>query len=334
MAIQPPTFVAAYGPGAYSSATTLTTSVTADSGDVLVLVATSGDANRTISTPTGGSGVNWTPREQVGPIEHYGRAVVWTSSVPSSHTFTVSMTAAGGNPGDNNVSFKVLRFRNSDGIGASAKANDMWLPTLGVPTTQENSALVVATTDWNALPGSSRAWNTAAGPVTEVYYYSGASQTDYFGVYPNVGALGTKTTGLVAPTGQQWSMVAVEVLGTTAPSVALSGSGSLALSSALPHVNTTIPVGAAGSLALLGSPATSGSVSLSGSGPLDIAHVSSGYFGSPNPLTFSGVGALTLDDPNAKPVYMWNGETWRSPDVWVWNGRAWLPIRANDIHIY
>jgi hypothetical protein len=112
----------------------------------------------------------------------------------------------------------VVAYRDSAGVGASAKVNATGAPTLSLTTTQADSAVVVANVDWNAVDGTSRTWRSVNGSAaTElVYGRSAAHYTAYAGRHANVGAAGIKALGLSAPSGQKYATVAVEVKGSTA----------------------------------------------------------------------------------------------------------------------
>ena len=87
--------------------------------------------------------------------------------------------------------------------------------------------------DYGAEDGTSRAWRTVNGsaPVETAYFLNALNYTVYVAYYANVGTAGAKTVGLSTPTGQQYTIAAIEVLATssnnftgTAP---FTGSGTL-----------------------------------------------------------------------------------------------------------
>jgi hypothetical protein len=206
-----PTPVAVYKT-TFGSGTPRTVSVTTAVGDVLVAVGTTEDGtNCTLSTPTGGTGLTWTLQQSYAAASNAGM-YVWTATATTAEmfTFSVASSAAG-----RFFVVDVLRFSDSDGVGASAKAQGAGAPSVSVTTTQANSALVVVNGDWNAANGSSRVWRTTAGSFTEDdYQFNSSRMTHYAGRHADVGATGSKTVGLSAPTGQQFSVGVVEVKGT------------------------------------------------------------------------------------------------------------------------
>lgn len=207
-----PTFVAEYE-SLWSGANpaTQTISVTVAVSDVLVVVALTQDNPITVSTPTGGTGIVWELKQSI-VIVNYCSAYLWTTVIETAQTFTLSLSKVGTAGGDD-WGFNCLRFSSTDGVGASAKANAAAAaPSLALTTIQANSAIVVVNGDWNAS-NAARTWRTGAGALTEKsYVYAGVNiYTIYVGYHADVGAVGAKTVGLSAPTGQQYSLIAVEV---------------------------------------------------------------------------------------------------------------------------
>lgn len=197
-----------------SNSSPRTVSTTVGAGDVLVVVGASEDGSTTLGTPSGGSLTYSLAQSNV--ISSYSTTYAWTSTAASSSTFDVSITASGGGQ----FGFNTLRFSGSDGIGASAKTNvASGAPSLDITTTQANSAIVVIVTDWNAGSGA-RTWRTvnsitpSSGNGLEVSYAATGNYTIYAAYYSDAGSAGVKTVGLSAPTGQKYTIIAVEVLGT------------------------------------------------------------------------------------------------------------------------
>jgi hypothetical protein len=204
-----PSFVSENEVSSWSTTTAskATSSFSVQSGDVLVAYGMTEDSPNGLSI-SGGS-LTWTQQQLVN-ASSYGRAYVWTATASSTTSITVTFTRSGSGQygGD------VLVFRGSGGIGASAKTNTTGAPSLSLTTTLANSAIVVASVDWNAVGGGSRTWRTGAGTLTETTYATDpAHGTFYGGYHANAGTVGAKTLGLSAPSGQQYSIVAVEVKG-------------------------------------------------------------------------------------------------------------------------
>ncbi len=208
-----PTFVAEYeSTGFPTGVTPQTVSVTAAVDDFLVCYGLTQDVGRTLGTPTGGAGLVWTLATSLAGITNFGNAYIWTATAVTAETFTFSL--AGTDGGGQNYCFDVLRFSGSGGKGAVAATHaTATAPSLNITTITTNSAVVVANVDWQALDGTSRTWRTGAGALTETTYARDATSFAVYGGYhANSGTAGVKTVGLSAPSGQDYSIVAVEVL--------------------------------------------------------------------------------------------------------------------------
>lgn len=194
-------------------------------GDILCPVAVAeasgnfGGADMTFAA-TGGS-LTYNSQQSVR-ISDYTGIEAWIAEATGDASFAGTITRTNGSFLFFGGNFPV--FRDSDGVGASAKTNVLsGAPSLDITTTQDNSAIVVVVGDWNAADGASRTWRTVNGTAPsaangfELTYFRDSSRyTLYVAYYPDAGAAGAKTVGLSAPTGQKYSIIAVEVKGTAA----------------------------------------------------------------------------------------------------------------------
>lgn len=191
------------------SANTGSFSVTA--GDLLVILGSTEDSQRTMGTPTGG-GLTYTLAQSI-VVTNNCTAYAWTAVCTATTSITVTITVAGGS-GAKLWGFNVLRFRGA-AVGTSAKTNSTGAPTLNITATRENSAIAVINSDWAAVDGASRTWRTNAGAFTEQHYFrDSSSYTTYGGYHANAGTISTDAVGLSAPGGQTYAIIAVEVKGT------------------------------------------------------------------------------------------------------------------------
>lgn len=253
-----PTFVAEYET-AWNNNTNpkVTDAFNAQAGDLLVCIGMSEDQAYPLATPTNTQGaLTWTLRQSV-VVAAYSTVYVWTATVDANKT---GMTVSVGRTGGGWHGINVVHWRGSSGIGASAKANASGAPSVSLTTTQADSAVVVANADWNAL-ATARTWRTVGVAATEVSYSATGNYTVYAAYHSNAGPAGAKTAGLSAPTGQKYSIVAVEVLGTA--STVPSGSAALTATTALDTAGSTTRTGTAAFNAAAGVAAT-GSVDRSG----------------------------------------------------------------------
>lgn len=205
-----PTFVAQYAT-AFNSSTTPKTAMNAvaiSSGDVLVAVVAS-ESTAVLSATENGAAAATLQRSST--VADYSAVSAWTYVAPGNETITFSFSAdVVGRFGGN-----VIRFSGSSGVGASNVATGAsGSPSVSLTTTQANSAIVVIASDWNAVAGT-QTFTTAAGTPTALTGYPGDGA--HYGVaiayYADVGAIGAKTVGMSAPTGQKWSIIAIEVKG-------------------------------------------------------------------------------------------------------------------------
>lgn len=88
-------------------------------------------------------------------------------------------------------------------------------PSVSLTTTQANSAIVVIVSDWNAGSGTQTFTNNFSGTPTALTDYpgDGARYGVAIAYFPDAGAVGSKTVGMSAPTGQKWTIIAIEVKG-------------------------------------------------------------------------------------------------------------------------
>lgn len=215
----PPTFVGEHEGTAWNTGGGTAKSVTwtPTSGNILVAIAMSEDAGTTLAIS---GGPTWTLAQSHTTASNC-TVYVWTATAASG-SITPTITPGGAN-GNQVFGMNVLEFSGSDGVGASNKAQTTGAPSLGLTTLQDNSAIVVANADYLATDGTSRTWRTVnsvtptSGNGLEVTYFRNTTNyAVYAAYYSDAGAAGAKTVGLSAPTGQQYSIVAVEVKGAAA----------------------------------------------------------------------------------------------------------------------
>jgi hypothetical protein len=244
-----PTFVAEYESAWNNTSTPKTISVTVAVGDTLVIGAMSENSNAW-NTPTGG-GLTYTLKQNVNLASNCGMAV-WTATSASAQTFTLSVDSTG----TQNWGFNCLKYSGVSSVGATAKTSSTGAPSLALTTTGANSTIVTFSADWAAVDGtSSRVWRTINSAVAteKTFSFVSGNYTAYAGYWPDAGAAGSKTTGLSAPTGQTFSIISVELLG-SGPN---AGSSAVALQ---------VGVAASGSRKSKGSAAVADNVAIAATG--------------------------------------------------------------------
>jgi hypothetical protein len=233
-----PTFIASYSTAYNTGASPKTLSVTTQAGDVVVVYGGIENGAQTLGTPSG-NGISFTLQQSVAISNVWASAYVWTGTDATGGTnWTLSNTISSAL----SWGMTCLVFRSSGGVGASSKTNaGTAAPSLGLTTTQADSAIVVFNADWDADDGSTRTWRTVNSitPTTgnsleRDYVFDSGKWTSYGAYYNDVGATGTKTVGLSVPSSQTYSIVAVEVKGpsSTAPTVTTSSVTSITPTSA------------------------------------------------------------------------------------------------------
>lgn len=202
----PPTLVASYGNATIGSSTK-TASVTVQAGDLIVVKAGTNNSGARISSVSGG-GLTYTLQQSIVGVTQQSCAYVWTAVSPSSQTFTLTVT-----PSSAFFTFAAEVWRNHNGIGSSGKKTATSTTSLSLTTQGANSAITVLNADWNAVNGSTRTYLTSAGAFTENGYQTDPSWlTFYSGYHADAGAVGSKTVGMSAPSGQRPSLIVLEVL--------------------------------------------------------------------------------------------------------------------------
>lgn len=217
----PPFLVATYATTFSNNTSPVTlANVVTNTGDVLVVVAGTGDQVKTINTPTGGTGLSWTLQQSV-LVAAYSTAYVWTATeTGAGQTFTMSLTTNAGTT--ETWGYVVYRFSGSSGVGNSGSFNS---PTTGAPdvsvtTAADNSAVVVFSDDWATVNGTTRTWDTvnsvtptAGNGYEKLYDLQAGQTTNYSAYWPDAGTAGLQHYGLSVPSTQKYSIVGVEVKG-------------------------------------------------------------------------------------------------------------------------
>lgn len=198
-------------------------SVSVTAGDLLVVIGMTCDTSVILSAPSGGVGMSYTQRQMVTQASA-ARTAIWTATAPTTQgPFNVTITRSGSGF---MWGMTVLRFNTTDGPGASSGINATGAPSLGITTTRDSSALVVASSDWVHVDGTAtRVWRTPSGgsAATErSFAWETSNYTIYAATHASAGTAGAKTVGLSAPTGQTYSIAALEILGTIDPPIAFN----------------------------------------------------------------------------------------------------------------
>lgn len=177
-------------------------------GDLLVVFGAQENISGTMGAPTA-TGVTFTNR-QTNVTANNCRSYAYTGPITSDNaSLDVSAAVSGGNF----CGICALLIRGGV-YGTSSKETDTTeAPALDLTATKAGSIGLYIEADWNAADGSSRTWRTINSIVgtDQAYFRDSARYTVYVGSWSNLGATGTKTFGLSAPSGQKTSQIAVEI---------------------------------------------------------------------------------------------------------------------------
>lgn len=192
-------------------------SLAVTAGDWIVVSGIDEAAAGTLALAIEGGGLTW-EQKLLEKAASGVYAIAWAAKATSTTTITIKVKASGihefGSIG--RWGFNALLFRGSEGIGEVKVARGSGEPSMAITTKQENSALVVFNGDFAAKVGTTRTWRTGAGAFTEqTFAEASGAYGVYGGFHASAAAAGAKTVGLTKPTGQTYTIFAVEVKGTT-----------------------------------------------------------------------------------------------------------------------
>lgn len=220
-----PTFVAAYN----SDWTTVapspfygkSVSVTTQAGDLVIVYAAAESTSLLLGTPQGNS-ISFTVVEDLFAA-NFCPMKVWAGTDATGGTsWTLE---AFGDSDFYQWGFGCAVFRASTGIGASDQTTAAGSTgALGLTTTAANSAVLAFQADFFAANGASRTWRTvnsitptSGNGLETTYSFSSGVYTTYAAYYNDVGSIGANTYGASAPTPQDFSIITVEIKGTSSP---------------------------------------------------------------------------------------------------------------------
>ena len=189
-------------------ATQTTAALNVEPGDLLIcFAATSSESTQIGGPPTNSDApLTWTLLQSF-TTAGYTSVHAWAATADDARALTVTLNRSGGS---SNWGMTVHQWRGAllgnsvQGSAASAA------PSLPITTTAATSGVSYFSGDWAAKTGTAtfRTINSAAGTVD---LNAGGGSKFYAAHWLNVGAAGSKTTGMTAPTAQKWAGIAVEI---------------------------------------------------------------------------------------------------------------------------
>jgi hypothetical protein len=220
----PPTFVQEVKTTAWQTPSTTaaftTPSFNVQAGDVLVACMLT-NWNSGVGTLTAsGGGLTWSEETSAGQGA-YGLVTLAVATVDTTKSMTVTVTRSVTGANAARVALSVMTFRGVEGIGSAeslAVTTFTTVPELALRTDAANSVIVLANVDQRGLDGSTRAWLSNAGSLTETTYDRSAGGTGfYLGYHADSGAVSVYTVGMSAPANQTWACAALELYGPLVP---------------------------------------------------------------------------------------------------------------------
>ena len=205
-----PTLITSYvsAQSSNNTTTTSTTSFTPDPGEVIVVKCWNQDwDNPNIDSVTGG-GLSFGVRQHI-QAEDYAEAWIFVAEVgdesPGSMSVSVSWWDQAGHHGMiverwANAMVEALPASNSSIRGTGA-------PNVSVTPTTANSVITWLNVDWNVASGSA-AYRSSATQTQS----SSSSNIKAWAAYQEPSSTSAQTVGMTAPTGQKWSLAAIELL--------------------------------------------------------------------------------------------------------------------------
>lgn len=355
--------------GATSASVSITTAV----GDLILVFASTDGGSTTITSPSGGS-LTYSAvsgATQTNLTSHVN-TYWWSTTATAASSFSVSVTFTGFTSGDAGA-LAVYRYPTGTALGnvTSAISSSAGAPSLSLTTAHANSSIIWGSTDYNGVPATGTTWITSAQtPTVDNATSSSGILSVWLARYEDVGAVGSKSLGMTAPTGQIWTATALEVYSTgptLSGTLATSGSGTTSFSATTVGEKGTLSTSGSGSLGLTGiasstiltgsgttvfagTPAEKGTLTVSGSGTLswNLVKVTaqgvdpitgvgtvvfSGKPGLPGSLAVSGLGTLVFAFVGSTSIIQtWNGTQWKNAPLFTWTGTLWKTGNLSVIH--
>lgn len=193
----------------------ITASLTWPAGAFIVLLGLTADNDGlTLNLPTVLSGLTFTLITSTAtPLN--GKVYLWTATAAGSGSGVITSHESDGVAGMR--ALIAFAFTGSDGLGATAlmASTSTTNATQALTRSGNNSAVIAAMVDWNAINDVGVATNPAGGTVRVIGRDAvGAQSTMYVGSWPDEGAAGTTSYGIGSYTATpKWIGLVVEVLG-------------------------------------------------------------------------------------------------------------------------
>lgn len=191
-------------------------------GDVLVVEATSENANRTFNTPTnvaaGAATITWTAKDNVGSGGSAPKAQSWTGAVTGAGNVQISLSKSDAFTLDFGVIVWAFDGTTVSGIGQT-RGTVLTSPSTGTPSLAPsapwtaNSFICAVDSDWQALAITGHAYTGPGTASDDNAVNVDGNYSTYAWHHADSGASpGSTAIGMTAPTGQTYALLFVEVL--------------------------------------------------------------------------------------------------------------------------
>jgi hypothetical protein len=187
-------------------------SLTWVTGDIILVLGIGADTGVTLGVPTA-TGLTFA-QQTSSTITSACTGYAWTATAASGGSGAIQVVPGRSNPSD---FWGIIAWvvHGSDGIGTKSAGADT-AQTISTATTQDNSAVFEAIGDWGTGSVSGHTW-TPSGQTEREASQNGTAYTVYAADWADRGTAGTVSYGVsVTASGQNYTKIAIEMLGTTA----------------------------------------------------------------------------------------------------------------------
>lgn len=190
--------------------TTLSSSITVGSGDLIVVKAQTWDATTAAGTPSGGS-LTYTRQVTTSTTGFATYGTIFTATASSGTTFTVTLSA----PAASCYHSMLIEVWPGAQVAATpatatAKYSAASLPSMTITTTGTGSAVTSLSGDAQSLAPGTPTYSSGGTGETFANGSTGSDSVQYYW-WQNAATAGSQTVGMGAPAGQKWNMASLEI---------------------------------------------------------------------------------------------------------------------------
>jgi hypothetical protein len=196
--------------GGDSSTLATPTTVAVNLGDLIIVKAQTWDAGTAAGTPSGGS-LTYTRRVTTATTGFATYGTMFSSVATSTTSFTITLSA----PAASCYHTQLVEVWPGAQLAATpatatAQYSSAGLPSMSITTAGTGSAVTVLNGDEQSVAPGTPGYSSSGTGETFGDSSSGANTVQYYWYMP-AASPGSQTVGMTAPTGQKWSMAALEI---------------------------------------------------------------------------------------------------------------------------